>query len=286
MKNLTFFLSLLLSTIAVAQRVEHTELTDLRTFPHGEDAIVFATQCKLREKPDTTSKVLDKLFIGKKVEVMGESSETLTVNGVERKWIKVVVNNKIGYVWGGNLSPLWFKLSNSETLIAGITHVITEGENSKYFGSLRIVNGDFATSIKDFEMQLADMPENAYLNVLSGVALDSVKQVIIFQTDANACGVFASEHHFLNTHKGLFMVGSGYSMGDAGVMHTSKSYSYPIVRLANEEEKAFFVSEGMPNAIRRSIEIGGYNDECEYETNYKVISFLWNGSKLEKICDD
>ncbi len=274
-------------------------LTSLKAQPPGENtsawigigieapakAYVFADQCNLREKPDVNARVLEKLFIGTEVEVLEVLKTEFSMRGVSAPWLRIKAKGKQGYVWMGNLTTGVLKLEKGELALVGITAKQQVGENSKYFASVRIAKGEIMKCIKEFEVIHADHPTEGWLERLPHPDLTGVECVLVYQTESGACGVFGSEHHLLYTGTDLFFVGSGYGMGDGGMLHSTKTYRYPINGIKEEWLQAYKQPYPNQNTIIREVEDGEYNEECTYVTVIKTTRFTWDGKELNKACD-
>ncbi len=76
----------------------------------GQVVILFADKVNVRNAPDPKARIMDRLPIGSRLQILEESAQAYTFNGYTESWYKVkypcTCGKKIdeGYIWGGMLS--------------------------------------------------------------------------------------------------------------------------------------------------------------------------------------
>lgn len=251
----------------------------------GEDkaAVVFADVCNVRTTPDPQGAVAGKLTIGTPVQVT-EVTGSFTQNGIKAPWVKVKAGALTGYVWGGLLTNDRLTLADGRIVVWGLTQGKgSEDEGMEYTGSVRVAQQGTVLDKHDFPVKHGSRPKDGYLDLYPAPELAGVKNLIIFNTLSEACGVYASSHYFLYTDRGLTFVGSGWSMGDGGMLHTSLEYAFPYPK--PEELYGYYRFLPDPGHVLRIENNGSYDDNCDWDETYKVRDFKWEDGKLEKSCE-
>ncbi|NCB38372.1 MAG: SH3 domain-containing protein [Erysipelotrichia bacterium] len=102
--------------------------------PAGEAGIInTAGGLNLREQPAKTGKLLARLKNGTKVEILDKSGPCETVEGIKDNWLKVSVNGKTGWVFGGFIKPFDAKTADkaSDALVSSDDFVDNEPAQSE-----------------------------------------------------------------------------------------------------------------------------------------------------------
>ncbi len=245
-------------------------------------AVIFADVCNVRKSEDSKAEVSGRLNIGTEVSIIGVSKKTFTQNGITAPWVKIKAGKVSGYAWGGTLTKGVQKLDDGKLVLWGLNQIQPSDSSRGVIASVRIAENGLLRNKVDFNVVHADRPDEGYLQVLPAPLLDGVQQVIVFETLSEACGVFASSHYLLYTKSGLYLAGSGYSMGDGGVLHTSKQYVFPYPR--GDESYDYHFSPDAGHVFCLSSE-GEYDEDCIWTEINRVADFTWNGQELIKACE-
>ena len=248
-----------------------------------KNAVVFADACNVRATPDQNGKLLGKLSIGTKLKLLEITNSKLTQNGIESPWIRISSGSLTGYIWGGTVTKGTVKLKDGKLVLWGLTEIRkSEDENQldTVIASVRIFEKGVIILKHDFEVVYGDQPANGYLEIFPATELGDAKNVIVFKTLAEACGVYASMHYLVYSGSGLHFVGSGYSMGDSGILSTSLTYIFPSE--ATSEDYRF---QPQPQHILLVEYNGMYEEDCSWTETSKVLDFTWEGNQLVKYCE-
>lgn len=249
----------------------------------NKTAVVFADVCNVRATPDAQGAVAGKLTIGTPVQVT-EVTGSFTQNGLKAPWVKVKAGALTGYVWGGLLTNDKLALPDGRSVVWGIIQGKgSENEGITYTGSVRVAEGGTVVYRQDFPVEYGSRPLDGYLELYPAPQLDGVKNLIVFNTLSEACGVTASLHYFLYTGEALKFLGSGWSMGDGGVLHTSRIYAFPYPQTDNEPYDYHYRPE--PQYFLRIESEGEYDDNCDWTESSKVRTFKWENGQYAKSCE-
>jgi len=251
----------------------------------SQTAYVFSEIANVRMDDDVKSAIAGKLKIGAAVKILGISPVDFTQSGITAPWVEIETVDFSGFIWGGVLAKGPRKLDNNRTVLWGLTAIQTDKDGiEKTFASIRICENGTLISKQDFEVAYGDRPDEGYLTIQPAPLIENIRYLITFETLSEACGVFASSHYFLYAENQLNFVGSGYSMGDGGMLHTSRTFYFPYPPKENEDQDYHFV----PTAghIFRVEDEGSYDEECIWVATQKVADFIWNGEALVKSCEE
>lgn len=250
----------------------------------AKTAVIFADVCNVRSAADAKSEVAGKLSIGTPVQIIDVSATTFTQAGITSPWVKIKSGSLTGYVWGGLLTNASVKTSDGRMLVWGLAEIKKVDEyNMNTVASVRLVANGAVIDKHDFPVKYASRPDDGFINVYAPPQLTGVKHLIVFGTPSEACGVTASQHYILYTESKLVFVGSGYSMGDAGVLSTSLEYIFPFPK--KEEEFYDYHYTPDPEHIKRVENEGSYDDNCDWIETYKSRDFKWENGLFTKFCE-
>jgi hypothetical protein len=185
-------------------------------------ALVFADVCNVRTAPDSKAEVAGKLTIGTSVQILEVSATKHEQAGVKAPWVKIKTSALTGYVWGGLLTNGSVKVADGKQLYWGLISITPGGGGwQDYKISVRLAENGAVVQKHDFSLEYAGRPDEGELAIYNPPQLAGVQNMIIFATPSEACGVTATQHYFLYTSGRMVFVGSGHSMGDGGIFHTS-----------------------------------------------------------------
>lgn len=286
MKNLFFSLGFLLIAVRVAMAQPDY---DRVIYEFGQwttedkTAFVFADISNVRQSPDVKSEIIGKLPAGTEVTIQEVSSVEYVQQGITSSWIRIEVPSVNGYIWGGSLTKGVLRLKDGNIAMWGLTSIQkVKDEADKVLASIRVVGNGIVQSKSDFEVLYADLPDQGYLTLYGAPELDDIQHMLVFETLSEACGVYASSHYFLYAEGKLHHAGSGYSMGDGGLLHTSRTFVFPYPMKEGEYRDYHFSPD--PGHVVCIENEGGYDDDCIWVDTRRVSDFTWNGSALVKSC--
>ena len=283
MKNLIIVFSIFTSILCKAQESRQIGQTPVYQFgqlnPNQEGAFVFANICNVRKEDNVNSELIGKLKAGTYLSINKISSKTYTANGITAPWIKVSNDTLNGFVWGGNLTYGKLDLNHNTFVIWGL--LSAKSDSSEAYASIRIISNNEIISRKDFPVVYGDNPDEGYLTLYPSPLIDEVENLIVFETLSEACGVYSSSHYFLYNKNTLHFIGSGYSMGDGGVLHTSREYILPYPESENQDFH-YNPEQGHIFLIEND---GSYDDNCIWIETRKVSDFIWEENRLKATCE-
>ena len=250
-----------------------------------KEAVVFADACKLRSEPTSGSEMLSKLLIGDKVKVLKVSDVDTTINGIQSKWVQVESGKKKGYVWGGLLTNEVLKVSDTTSAVWGITKIVKGNDTvpDKYYASIRIFSRKQVRKQLEFEVTEGNQPGHAELILIKNPLIEGVEHVFIYHTLSEACGVTSSDHYLLETEKSLEYLDVGYSVGEAGLFHSSIEFIFPT-KEKEENYEIPYQRKPEKNQVLKVIFHDEYDENCVWIEHTTVESFEWKEGVLVPFC--
>ncbi|TCP24714.1 SH3 domain-containing protein [Tenacibaculum skagerrakense] len=256
----TFFCSIFNYTLS--QEVKYIEVENVH-FQSNEKVYLFGNDVKLRAKPSTSSKVLDVLRINSVVDVIAEEDIVFNYNGINWNWIKVSSNNKVGYIIGGLLS-----LDNK---VIG---------DSVYLINLKKIDENFQLLIRLVNKNTLEYIELAYdlnntdtfsVEVYGNKGLESVKDMLLVNFMAEACGIDGGGCYFFNDGKSLTKAIQYSQIADGDLYWLNEKVVFPN-NYKGVKNKILFISE--------------HGETINEEKNYQKITTesiecVWEGKFLD-----
>lgn len=253
---ITFF-----SSSIYTQEIKYIETQNIN-FKPNDIVYLFGNDVKLRIKPSTESESIDIIKINSKVKIIAETNSTYNYNGIDWKWYKVNYNNKIGYIIGGLLSLDQKNIGDSTYLIS-----LQKGEN-QFNLLIRLVN---IQNIEYLELPYKLPTDTFSIKVYGNKGITAIKDMLLVDFVAEACGVNGGGCYFFNDGKSLIKAISYSEIVDADVYWLGEKVIFPNDN-KGVKEKIVFVSEE--------------EEKIDEETNHvrtklESIEFTWKGQFLE-----
>lgn len=249
----------------------------------SDTAYVFADQTNVRKDPAIKSEIVSTLPIGTAITILERSTSYITINGVRSSWIKVKRDTLEGFVWGGLLCQNYLPMPQNQRLFWGVTNYRLTDTSMSCKITLRLVGEDAQYTEVSFNPKYASQPNIGRLVRLDNPKLEGVESIVVFETMAEACGVYASETNFLFTGNALKYVGGGFSMGDGGVLFESTSYRFPFANMDTNMDYHYLPEE---NRVLKIVSEGSYDEACVWVETNKVVQYEWKDGEFILYCDN
>ena len=128
MRTLFLFFLLITFDVLKAQDDFYNPYFEIKA---GDELMLLYDKVKVYEKANTSSKVIDKLPMGKSVVVKSNTIDRSIINGLELPWIEVSYEHdgkeKVGFLWSGFLSlPVEnYAIDKSLTFLFGVSKIVS-----------------------------------------------------------------------------------------------------------------------------------------------------------------
>lgn len=249
-----------------------------------DTAFVFTDQSNVRKSPSIQSEISTTLPIGTRVKILERTTEYFTLNGIRSNWLKVQANDTlIGFVWGGVLCMDYLEMPENKRLFWGVTYFTSSDTSLVCKIALRLVQNNQLVSEISFRPKHADQPKVGMLKRMDHPLLDGIQSIVVFETLAEACGVYSSETNFLFDGMHFHYVGGGFSMGDGGVMFENTTLRFPFENSNSRQDYHFLPNQ---NRYLKIVSEGHYNDSCVWVETTEVHNFEWKQGVFEPVCEE
>lgn len=187
------------------------------TFENGSTQLLYGDNVVFRKEPNASSESIDTLFIGTEIKIIYKTEETMSLNGIESYWYKVKHGKKTGYILGGLIA-----LDHRE--IDDVKYLVTvASRDDRYFVRARVLNPDGS-----YFGHESSLNTNAfYLEVFDNRGLDGIKNMLVINLFAEACGVDGGAIYLFNDDIRLIDAIHLASVSDAGVFWFNESLTFP-----------------------------------------------------------
>ncbi|MHA7057208.1 SH3 domain-containing protein [Aquimarina sp. M1] len=229
-------------------------------FTTGEIAYMFGNDVKLRDQPNTESRVLSLLKIGEQIEIIEKSDSKMKFDGIESPWYKVKTKGNIGFVLGSLIS-----LDKSTN--GAFTYLISlKKDGLRLFLKTRVLEN--GSSFKENVSQL--LTGEFSIKTTGNKGLEKIKSIFEIDYLAESCGVNGGGMYLFYDGNDLLKVIDYTSVADGDLYWFKEEYIFP-------DEK-----DGIKGKIVYKSEIGETKDyETEWTENKTIRRILgWNGKEI------
>ena len=187
MRQFIFFCLLLIYTTLRAQDDFYNPYFD---FGPGDELMLLNDKLKVYEKANTSSKVIDKLPMGKSVVVKSNTMYRSIINGLELPWIEVSYEHdgkeKVGFLWSGFLSlPVEnYAIDKSLTFLFGVSKIVSikQKKNTELvlYMNCKVLSQGKLLAKKEFKSIYSGLSYYRNLNVYDNKGLNGIKNILNF----------------------------------------------------------------------------------------------------------
>ena len=187
MRQFIFFCLLLIYTTLRAQDDFYNPYFD---FGPGDELMLLYDKVKVYEKANTSSKVIDKLPMGKSVVVKSNTIDRSIINGLELPWIEVSYEHdgkeKVGFLWSGFLSlPVEnYAIDKSLTFLFGVSKIVSvkQKKNTELvlYMNCKVLSQGKLLAKKEFKSIYNGLSYYRNLNVYDNKGLNGIKNILNF----------------------------------------------------------------------------------------------------------
>lgn len=261
----------------------HTQELSNHSFYWGKDkkdAIIAVKNCYVRSEPNTTSKRLDSLPLGKKIKIKRNTENVLKIKNINTNWAEIEYlnsQNKIsnGFIWKGFLALDYVKIEDG-IFFTRIDKVFEKKMDLKeeykdiiFQISVVFINkNNEVVSTKSVEKNIL---ESFYFEnkVIGALGLESLKDIYRISFSGQACGIPTYYFYFGWNGKELSVLPEKMQVSEAGIFYHSENFIFP-------KEKG-----GKSNFIFKEVEEAEIANEKKnlYDVTTYVESYKWNENK-------
>lgn len=219
---------------------------------------LFATDVKLREEPNSTSKVLKTLAIGTAIEITAKTNETMVYEGETVNWYKVKYNDMTGYVLRSLIAIEYQEYGSTKYLF----NTAKIGDINKL--KVRVLTADGKLIDQKYSLN----NESFEIDIDGSKGLDGVQEIIFIDYYADACGIDGGGIYLFYDGQNLIKAAEIQQVADGGVFWYSEEIIFP-----DDDET-------LKNKIRYTRDAGELVDEETNQIESSVFSreYEWTGS--------
>jgi len=282
-KNFTCVCISLLPLLLKAQdSISFDDDFNLWNIQKGQTATIFVEKAYIRSAPGLSSKLVDSLTHGSTITINSDPFKGATIKNFYAPWHQISYTKngqlKQGFIWLGLLAL--GKQVDKEGLqyLFGFDRFIKQrnDEEPAYFlTTVKLLNAqDSLIASQSYTFPFTGQL-SAQGKLLSGMGLNTVKQILRMEFLSGACGVPSEYYYVAWTGQKLINLPSRYAVTDAGAFYY--------------DEKILFPSEHKKNnqLIYKYIEEGEVKDDGAETPNYRISTreehFQWDGIKFTKL---
>lgn len=250
------------------------------------EKIIGVKNCYVRQDSTTNSQLLDSLQIGTKIKVLKNTTENLTIKGLNLSWVEIEYskNNQIktGFLWKGFIA-VGNATKENTTFLTTIDSKYSkkvqrddyEYERDFYKISVKAINSENQIiSEKSFSKELTE--SHFFQNsAISSWGLKDLNSIYRISFSGEACGIPTLYYYFGWNEKEFLLLPEKYDMGDAGVFYHSEEFIFP-------KEKG-----GQTNTIIKTIKEAENTDENSNTYDFLVTKtteyYSWDGKNFKLI---
>lgn len=284
MKKIIFLL--LFTNLIFSQEIASENYFWSFNYEGKTEEIIGVKNCYIRQDSTTNSQLLDSLQIGTKIKVLKNTTENLTIKGLNLSWVEIEYskNNQIktGFLWKGFIA-VGNTTKGNTTFLTTIDSKYSkkiqrddyEYERDFYKISVKAINSENQIiSERSFSKELTE--SHFFQNsAISSWGLKDLNSIYRISFSGEACGIPTLYYYFGWNEKEFVLLPEKYDMGDAGVFYHSEEFIFP-------KEKG-----GQTNTIIKTIKEAENTDENSNTYDFLVTKtteyYSWDGKNFKLI---
>jgi hypothetical protein len=284
MKKIIFLL--LFTNLIFSQEIASENYFWSFNYEGKTEEIIGVKNCYIRQDSTTNSQLLDSLQIGTKIKVLKNTTENLTIKGLNLSWVEIEYskNNQIktGFLWKGFIA-VGNTTKGNTTFLTTIDSKYSkkiqrddyEYERDFYKISVKAINSENQIiSERSFSKELTE--SHFFQNsAISSWGLKDLNSIYRISFSGEACGIPSYHFYFGWTGKDFLLLPEKYDVGDAGVFYHTEEFIFP-------KEKG-----GQPDRIIKNIEedeeVGEAKDGSYtiHEVKKSSEFYTWDGKTFK-----
>jgi len=242
--------------------------TNYHSFIENQEVYLYGNNVKLRELPNTNSKIIKLLPVGAKIKIKKITDKKYDYNGIISPWYLVQSDDIEGYIVGGLISLEKHKSFYYENAfyVFSMSKEKNNDYNNIYINIRFIKDSKISSEIK------VNLFGNGYFEILvsDNKGLENAKDIIVIDNYSEACGIDGGKSYIIYNGKKLVHMANTSEIGDGGIYHYNSSFIFP-----NDEY-------GKQGVIIYKQENGEMKDEKTnwYITTSQQRDLIWDGKQL------
>jgi hypothetical protein len=275
MKPFFTFLFVCLLQLFAAQEEQDVYTNGIFNFEENKTQKIFTNWARIRNSPDTSSRIADSLQANQQVLILTKDDAVLRLGERAAHWYKISYQKegeiKEGYIWGGNLA-VGYRNKNGYDFLFGLSKTIDRKDkefNQVYkqnMAAVKVMEGNQLINEMSFDTGSQESLSYATFTIESNHQLKNVDFTLKASVSGEACGIAGYDQYILFRDKKLITLPQLMNVGDADVYYHNEKFIFP-------NDKG-----GMPNAFILKMEEMEKDDKDREKKKKSLKVYLWDGS--------
>jgi hypothetical protein len=275
MKPFFTFLFVCLLQLFAAQEEQDVYTNGIFNFEENKTQKIFTDWARIRNSPDTSSRIADSLQANQQVLILTKDDAVLRLGERAAHWYKISYQKegeiKEGYIWGGNLA-VGYRNKNGYDFLFGLSKTIDRKDKEfkqvykQNVAAVKVMEGNQLIDEVSFDTGSQESLSYATFTIESNHQLKNVDFTLKASVSGEACGIAGYDQYILFKDKKLITLPQLMNVGDADVYYHNEKFIFP-------NDKG-----GMPNAFILKMEEMEKDDKDREKKKKSSKAYLWDGS--------
>jgi hypothetical protein len=275
MKPFFTFLFVCLLQLFAAQEEQDVYTNGIFNFEENKTQKIFTDWARIRNSPDTSSRIADSLQANQQVLILTKDNIVLQLGERAAHWYKISYQKegetKEGYIWGGNLA-VGYRNKNGYDFLFGLSKTVDRKDkefNQVYkqnVAAVKVTEGNQLIDEVSFDTGSQESLSYPTFTIESSHQLKNVDFTLKASVSGEACGIAGYDQYILFRDKKLITLPQLMNVGDADIYYHNEKFIFP-------NDKG-----GMPNAFIMKMEEMEKDDKNREKKKKSSKVYLWDGS--------
>jgi hypothetical protein len=275
MKPFFTFLFVCILQLLAAQEEQDVYTNGIFNFEENKTQKIFTDWARIRNSPDTSSRIADSLQANQQVLILTKDNAILQLGERVAHWYKISYQKegetKEGYIWGGNLA-VGYRNKNGYDFLFGLSKTIDRKDKEfkqvykQNVAAVKVMEGNQLINEVSFDTGSQESLSYATFTIESNHQLKNVDFTLKASVSGEACGIAGYDQYILFRDKKLITLPQLMNVGDADVYYHNEKFIFP-------NDKG-----GMPNAFILKMEEMEKDDKDREKKKKSSKVYLWDGS--------
>jgi hypothetical protein len=275
MKPFFTFLFVCILQLFAAQEEQDVYTNGIFNFEENKTQKIFTDWARIRNSPDTISRIADSLQANQQVLILTKDNAVLQLGERAAHWYKISYQKegetKEGYIWGGNLA-VGYRNKNGYDFLFGLSKTMDRKDkefNQVYkqnVAAVKVMEGNQLINEVSFDTGSQESLSYATFTIESNHQLKNVDFTLKASVSGEACGIAGYDQYILFKDKKLITLPQLMNVGDADVYYHNEKFIF-----SNDKG-------GMPNAFILKMEEMEKDDKDREKKKKSSKVYLWDGS--------
>lgn len=275
MKPFFTFLFVCILQLLAAQEEQDVYTNGIFNFEENKIQKIFTDWARIRNFPDTSSRIADSLQANQQVLILTKDNAVLQLGERAAHWYKISYQKegetKEGYIWGGNLA-VGYRNKNGYDFLFGLFKTIDRKDKEfnlvykQNMAAVKVMEGNQLINEVSFDTGSQESLSYATFTIESNHQLKNVDFTLKASVSGEACGIAGYDQYILFKDKKLITLPQLMNVGDADVYYHNEKFIF-----SNDKG-------GMPNAFILKMEEMEKDDKDREKKKKSSKVYLWDGS--------